>query len=176
MDILKIDVERLSDAPQEVHVKLDDAWFQRELEGVVHTEHPGEGRAEFRIQKMSGETVHVEGQIQARFSAVCARCLAAAAVVVDEPYFMVFEPVPDPTGLPEDLELSEADIAWEGYRDGIIDLTPQLREQYLLAVPMRPLCCEDCPGIEYDRDEPPPEDEDELDPRWKALAKLKPTR
>ena len=175
MHNLKIDVERLSDEPEEIRTELDEAWFARELEGVVHAEQPGEGRVEFQVERMSGEKIQVTGRIQAKFAAVCGRCLEAAPVSVDEHYYMVFEPQGDVDGLPDEVELTEADLSWEGYQGDEIDLNPQVREQCLLAVPMRPLCREDCPGIAYDTGAPEEPEGEVVDPRWKALAKFKPT-
>lgn len=176
MEALKVDVERLSDVPREYAAQLDREWFLKHLEGVVHPEHAGEGQVEFRVTRPGGEKVQVEGHIRARFAAVCARCLEPAEVAVDEPYFMVFEPTAAAGSLPEELELNEADLSWETYSGPEIDLGVQVREQCLLAVPMRPLCREDCPGIDYGDREEPSEDEEAGDPRWKALAKLKVTR
>ncbi len=176
MDALKVDVERLTDAVLELRADLDQAWFLQQLEGVVHTDAPAEGHVEFRVTRSTGGKIQVDGQVHARFSAVCARCLEPAPVAVDEPYFMVFEPASAAGHLPEELELNEADLSWETYSGDEIDLAIQVREQCLLAVPMRPLCREDCPGIDYAGREEGDDAEAGGDPRWKALAKLKLTR
>ncbi|MRR10305.1 DUF177 domain-containing protein, partial [bacterium] len=44
-------------------------------------------------------------------------------------------------------ELSADDLAAIEYRKGEIDLWPELREAVLLALPLKPLCREDCRGI-----------------------------
>ena len=47
----------------------------------------------------------------------------------------------------DERELAEEDVDISYYRDDQIDLTELLREQFYLAVPMKPLCREDCRGL-----------------------------
>ena len=58
--------------------------------------------------------------------------------------------------------------------DERIDLEPVLREAALLALPLVPLCREDCPGPEPSRfpTGPPEEPGTQADPRWAALDDL----
>ncbi len=176
MDKLKIDVQRLGDEELEVRAELSEAWLRRQLEDLLHEEQGGSGEVELRVQKMSEDKVQVQGHIRARFATPCARCLEPAEIVVDEPYFMVFEVVDEPEGMPAELELTEADLSWEPFDGREIDLASQVREQLVLAVPMRPICREQCPGIEHAGRQEAQQDEDAVDPRLKVLAKLKPTR
>ena len=61
-----------------------------------------------------------------------------------------------------------------------IDLEPLVRDAVLLALPLAPLCRDDCPGPATDAfptgtDEAAaaPEEESPADPRWAALAELR---
>ena len=47
----------------------------------------------------------------------------------------------------EESEVEDDDVAITFYRDDQIDLNELLREQFYLALPMKPLCSEDCQGI-----------------------------
>lgn len=47
----------------------------------------------------------------------------------------------------EDVELQEEDLDTAYYRDHVLDLGDMLREQFYLALPMRPLCRPDCRGL-----------------------------
>ncbi|MBN1225748.1 MAG: DUF177 domain-containing protein, partial [Deltaproteobacteria bacterium] len=47
----------------------------------------------------------------------------------------------------EEIELEREDLDIGFYKEGIIDLTEVVREQILLAVPMIPICKEDCKGL-----------------------------
>jgi uncharacterized protein len=44
-------------------------------------------------------------------------------------------------------EVAEEDLDTSFYRDDQIDLNEVLREQFYLALPMKPLCREDCEGL-----------------------------
>ena len=44
-------------------------------------------------------------------------------------------------------EIDEDDLATAFYREGMLDLIELMREQFLLALPMKPLCSEACRGL-----------------------------
>ena len=76
----------------------------------------------------------------------------------------------DDSAEPDDEELS---------LDGdLLDLEPVLRDAVVLALPMSPLCREDCPGlcvecgVRLDDAGPDHRHSDALDPRWAALRQL----
>ncbi len=51
------------------------------------------------------------------------------------------------TGEGDEQEVEEEDLDTSYYRDDQIDLNELLREQFYLALPMKPLCREDCRGL-----------------------------
>lgn len=60
----------------------------------------------------------------------------------------------------------------------LLDLEPELRDAVLLALPFQPLCRDDCPGLcpacgARLADEPDHRHEENVDPRWSALAELR---
>ena len=76
----------------------------------------------------------------------CGRCL--------EPFRMPFEGAIDVRYLPaselsaeEEREVAEEDLDTSYYRDDQIDLNELLREQFYLALPMKPLCRDQCAGL-----------------------------
>ncbi len=55
----------------------------------------------------------------------------------------------------------------------LLDLEQVVRDAVVLALPLRPLCREDCPGLRLDGlRADPDEDQGPVDPRWAALATL----
>ena len=44
-------------------------------------------------------------------------------------------------------EVAEEDLGVSYYRDDVIDLAEVIREQFYLALPMKPLCREECHGL-----------------------------
>ena len=125
------------------------------------------------------EGVLVTGTVNAVMSGECGRCLdpVSAPIEVDiqelyrypdsGPYGASSLP---PADRPDDDELPSL-------VDDLIDLEPTLRDALVLALPMSPLCSEDCPGLCPDcgerlADLPEDHSHDAVDPRWAALAGL----
>ncbi|MCL1856177.1 MAG: hypothetical protein FWF84_00830 [Kiritimatiellaeota bacterium] len=85
---------------------------------------PGGGVRYALRAELLGEELLVRGAVSAAFDAVCCRCGKAMTLEVCEPEFCVSVPVP-------------ADAAF-------VDLTGELREAILLALPNHPVCAEEC--------------------------------
>ncbi len=75
----------------------------------------------------------------------CSRCLEPFR----EPFEASFDQryVPADSGPAGEREVPEEDLDTSVYRDDGIDLDEMLREQFYLALPMKPLCREDCAGL-----------------------------
>jgi DUF177 domain-containing protein len=93
-------------------------------------------------------TIRVAGRAVARLELACSRCLEAFEVPVDARFDLVYLPTPDTAaGEEEEAELADEDINTAFYRDGQVDLAEMLHEQLYLALPMKPLCRDDCKGL-----------------------------
>ena len=86
------------------------------------------------------------GTVRTELELPCGRCL--------EPFRMPFEGAIDVRYLPasemsaeDEREVAEEDLDTSYYRDDQIDLNELLREQFYLALPMKPLCQEGCAGL-----------------------------
>lgn len=91
--------------------------------------------------------VHVAGRVETTLELACSRCLEGYEVPVDASFDLRYLPAADsPTG-DEEIEVAEEDINTAFYRDGRIDLAEMIHEQLYLALPMKPLCREDCKGL-----------------------------
>ncbi len=111
------------------------------------------------VERGSGETYHLRGQLTAKLEMPCARCTEPVRFAVDVPVDLRFVPAvveraggrpsPSATGDDDDdgREMAEDDplIAW--YDEPRIDLAQVAREQCYLAMPMKPLCQEECQGL-----------------------------
>ena len=91
--------------------------------GTVKTE------LELDVQPLP-RAVQVAGRSRVRF-AVPARGTAEPETDVDD----------------EEIEVEDDDVSLTFYRDEQIDLNELLREQFYLALPMKPLCFDGCKGI-----------------------------
>jgi len=123
---------------------------------------------ELRLESVM-EGVLVSGTARARTVGECARCL----VDLENPLEVDLQEL---YAYPE----SEAQSDEAGrVKDDAIDLEPLLRDAVVLALPFRPLCNEDCPGlcptcgVRLAAD-PGHVHHEVADPRWAALAALLP--
>lgn len=118
------------------------------------------------VAEATGADVVVTGTLAFAWEGECRRCLRDVAGRVEAEVREVFTPHP----VEGETWPVEADA---------IDLAPVLREAVLLALPLVPLCSEDCAGPDPERfpatveSGPPPEEAAPVDPRWAALDDLR---
>jgi DUF177 domain-containing protein len=121
------------------------------------------------------EGVLVSGTVRGTAEGECGRCLEPVRVPVEVELRELYVyperdarhagPESDPN-VDEDTDRLQGDY---------LDLEPRLRDAVVLALPLQPLCREDCPGLCAEcgirLDEAGPEHRhDVVDPRWSALA------
>jgi uncharacterized metal-binding protein YceD (DUF177 family) len=137
---LIIDIDRLDDEGEEIEGEVDivdiDEEFVKPFGGV---------RYRFFVKALGSELL-VQGRMEQDFDLVCSRCGKDF----------------DDTVKVDDFTTSvEIDP-----KSGTVDLTQEVRESIILALPTFPLCDEACPGIERKSDLP-------ADERWGALDGVK---
>ena len=86
------------------------------------------------------------GTSQTELELLCSRCLEPFRMPVDSSFDLRYLPATE-MAADEEREVQEADLETSYYRDDQIDLNELLREQFYLALPMKPLCREDCKGL-----------------------------
>ena len=96
--------------------------------------------------RKDGTKVRLVGRLATTLECGCSRCLDAFHVPVDARFDLMFLPVSENTGGGEH-GIEEDDLGVSYYRDDTIDLGEVMREQFYLALPMKPLCREDCRGL-----------------------------
>ena len=111
-----------------------------ELRMVIHKDHD-----RFRLV----------GGVKTALELACSRCLEPFTMPIDREFDLRYLPATNPGGAADSAsdeedegnEVEDDDVAVTFYRDEQIDLIELLREQFYLALPMKPLCTEDCKGI-----------------------------
>jgi uncharacterized protein len=98
------------------------------------------------VQKLGDEAFGVSGRAKTRLAMDCSRCLEPFEVPVDATFDLRYVPQAENTGEAE-VEVAEDDLMTAYYREGMLDLIELLREQFVLALPMKPLCTPDCRGL-----------------------------
>jgi uncharacterized protein len=100
---------------------------------------------DFDIHK-DKERFRLVGTARSELELPCSRCLEPFRLPVDAPFDLRFLPATEMATQGE-REVQEEDFEISYYRDDQIDLNELLREQFYLALPMKPLCSEGCKGL-----------------------------
>ena len=100
---------------------------------------------DFDIHK-DREKFRLEGTARTELELSCSRCLEPFRMPVDASFDLRYLPASEMVSDGE-RETQDEDLDIGYYRDDQIDLNELLREQFYLALPMKPLCQEDCRGL-----------------------------
>ena len=93
----------------------------------------------------TGGEIRVQGRFSGTFEADCDRCLATTLYPLDKSFDLFYRP-------PVELDVDEIKIdegeAEIGFYEGLgLELADVIKEQILLALPLKRICREDCKGI-----------------------------
>jgi len=91
-----------------------------------------------------GTEVLVQGRLKATVDQTCGRCLEAFAARVDAPVDVRI--LPKPAGH-DSVELGADDLDTDFYDNDELDVARVVVNEATLALPMKPLCREDCRGL-----------------------------
>jgi uncharacterized protein len=151
---MKLIVDQLTDAPTEFAFEAHSEWWRDPASTGTGEARLETLRFELRAHRMI-EDLYLEGRAAGDFELECSRCLARYRHALQEPFRLVLEPAgsrrpPDPEGAAalerDGLYLcDEFETGW--FRGDQIDLGGFFREVVALALPVKPLCREDCRGL-----------------------------
>jgi uncharacterized protein len=145
------------------------------IEGVIGVPEGKPVELELRLESVM-EGVLVTGTARASAEGECVRCLEPLRQEVAADFQEMFTyPDADDRGRPaEPVDDEDEDILY--LEDGMFDLEPVLRDAVVLALPMQPVCREDCAGLCPEcgirLDDDPDHHHDAVDIRWAALQGL----
>jgi len=91
-------------------------------------------------------TFRLVGTVQTVLELPCSRCLEPFRMPIDAAFDLRYLPVTEMSTEAE-RAVADEDLETAYYRDDQIDLNELLREQFYLALPMKPLCRDDCAGL-----------------------------
>jgi uncharacterized protein len=97
--------------------------------------------------KAGGDAFRVTGRAVTRLELACGRCLEEFAVPVDARFELRYVPEVLAGDGALEREINDDDLTTSFYREGAIDVIEMLREQFQLALPMKPLCAQACRGL-----------------------------
>jgi uncharacterized protein len=109
-----------------------------------------EGRAEL-VEEHHGkhliiQDIRLRGRIATRLEMVCARCLEPVTQDVKRQFELLYRPVGTDAGKDE-MSVTDAEAEIGYYEGEGVLLEDVLREQVLLAAPLKVICRDDCRGL-----------------------------
>jgi uncharacterized protein len=137
---------------------LDLSRFRGGVERVDRTDDPaafGPPTEDFRITapvvfsaevRKDAQKARLVGTVRTSLELPCSRCLEPFTIPVDAAFDLLFLPASEDVSRGEH-EIHADDAAVSFYEDDVIDLAEVMREQLYLALPMKPLCRENCLGL-----------------------------
>jgi uncharacterized protein len=93
------------------------------------------------------DAYRVAGHVSTRLGLECGRCLEPFEISIDSPFDLRYVPEPAASAEGEEREVTEDDLTTSFYQDASIDLGELMHEQFVLSLPMKPLCTETCRGL-----------------------------
>jgi uncharacterized protein len=145
--------------------------------GGLATSGQAEVLHEHRGPKEIVADIRLRGRFAGKFEVPCARCVDPVETPLQADFDLIFRPADaDAEALERSITAPETEIGY--YQGDSLLLEDVLREQVLLALPVRTLCKPDCKGLcprcgENRNSHPCTCEVGPSDPRWEALAGLR---
>jgi uncharacterized protein len=96
----------------------------------------------------AGDEIRIAGSLTANVELPCSRCLEPARIALSKPFDLFFvQRDEDMFDEDEEIELEEEDTRTAFFTGTKLPISDILREQILLALPMKALCAVDCKGL-----------------------------
>jgi uncharacterized protein len=141
-DIL-LDLSQLREARERVDRTFEPLTFPMIGDEAFRVEAPV--HLAFDIFK-DGKQFHLVGRVSSTLGLDCGRCLEGFAFPADLPFDLLYLPHTENAAEGE-VEVEDDDLTTAFYQEQQIDLGHLVREQFYLALPMKPLCRESCRGL-----------------------------
>jgi uncharacterized protein len=100
---------------------------------------------EFDIHK-DKDRFRLAGRVRTELELACSRCVEPYRFPIDAEFDQRYLPASEASTETES-EVEDDDLETSYYSDDEIDLNGLMREQFYLALPMKPLCRDDCRGL-----------------------------
>lgn len=139
-------------------MKLDLARYRQPVSHFARTFQPGDVGGdsdadqvvapvglEFDIHK-DKDKFRLVGRVRTELDLSCSRCVEPYRFPIDVEFDQRYLPS-SAASTETESEVEDDDLETSYYMDDQIDLGELMREQFYLALPMKPLCREDCKGL-----------------------------
>lgn len=171
-----IEIDNLTQTPKAFDARFEPSEFDFSDDDGLSLTSPAEVAGEASLK--SGE-LRLRGTVKTEAEVSCDRCLKAIPKSINQSFDAVFVPASEDIRQPS-IELAANDLSKGIYEGNVFDLRELAREQLLLSIDTRTLCREECKGLcptcGVDLNLKACEcKQDDVDPRWAVLSKLKNT-
>ena len=146
---MKFKVKDIGEDGVDVDLAITPAWLAQQCADLDLRPDP-ESRKSLGFKgriECTADDYLLRGKLNGGVLVPCARCLEAARLPLDVDVSVVYVEHDDRGDSGEDDvdSLDAPDVL--SFEDGTIDLSPELRDEIMLAVPVSVLCREDCMGL-----------------------------
>jgi uncharacterized protein len=136
---MRFKINEIGDDGLTLDVAITSEWLAEACPDL--DAHPGARGLKLRGRlSKSGDDYLLQGRIGGSLEASCARCLDPARFSIDATVTTTFVPADEGEDLGDDANVV-------GFAGNEIDLGDEVRDEILLAIPLKPLCKEDCRGL-----------------------------
>jgi uncharacterized protein len=140
---MRLSLRSLQGAHEHVEKRYEPSLFPGDTEGFRVA---SPVTLAFDVDRQEPGRYRLSGHVSGTLELACSRCLEPFRLPVDMPFDLRYVPRSENTGEGE-REVEEDDLTTAFYSDEQIDLGQLMLEQFHLALPMKPLCREDCRGL-----------------------------
>lgn len=98
------------------------------------------------VAELAEGEIHIRGHLDARVEAECDRCIVLVEVPVAQDFDLYYRPVAS-IAREEEIEISGDELDVGFYSGTGVELADLIREQVILALPMKVICQPDCKGL-----------------------------
>lgn len=141
---MQFKVKDIGEDGLDVDLPVTAAWLARECSDIELVPAAGGLRFKGRLDR-SGDDYLLRGKLAGALTVGCGRCLEPATQPVDVDVSVIYVETDEAPSEDEEEALDAPDVI--AFQEGVIDLTGELRDEILLALPVATLCREDCAGL-----------------------------
>jgi DUF177 domain-containing protein len=181
---MEINIHDIPDEGLEISASEKDIWFAGVLAEVVGDDLKSSARGKLDVSASVTEgNINIDGSVTLSIHPTCDRCLEGFDRELSIKFHQVLAPLyqnerQQKLLKQEDVELVTEDLDFAYYEGDSFDLGDVVREQLVMAMPMKYLCRDDCKGLcqRCGKDLNGGSCDcaaSEIDPRWEALKGFK---
>lgn len=136
---MKILIDDLTSEPLRIRRDISPGTYGGELVLI------GPVGIDIKIVK-SGERVKTGGRVKTAAELVCSRCLKKFPFSVETEYALEYHPARE-CAEEVNVRLKKDELSALYYTEPVINLDEDVRQTIHLAIPLKPVCGENCPGL-----------------------------